>query len=189
MTRRTFVVVVLVSLLAPSRYTMQPSYAGPSEEEVYAAFEWFCLSHLSRSEQIPELFEQLRVAPLPDDKAWPFLAPQKGIAWLMEGNHSTFIVMLTEQGVCSIAGPRVDGREAAELFEANARHRQLRMERLGSQVEEVLAVTFPNAYGGSDEHAIVILTRSNLATITGIFLNAMPERVVQEAGINVPDWP
>jgi hypothetical protein len=183
------VVVVLVSLLVPSRYTMHPSFAGPSEEEVYAAFEWFCLSRLGRSEQIPELFKQLRIAPLPDDKARPFLAPQKGIAWMMEGNQSTFIAMLTEQGVCSIAGPRVDGREAAELFKANVRHRRLRMERVGSQVEEVFAVTFSNAYGGADEHAIVILTRSNLATIAGIFLNALPERVVQKAGINVPEWP
>lgn len=168
---------------------MQPSLAGPPEEEVYAAFEWFCLSHLSRRDLIPELFEQIGVAPLPDDKARPFLAPQKGVAWLMQGSQSAFVVMLTEQGVCSLAGPRVNAQETAELFKANVRHRRLGMGRFGSQIEEAFAVTFPDRYGDSDEHAIVILTRSNLPSMTGIFLNALPEHVAREAGINVPDWP
>jgi hypothetical protein len=100
MTKRSFLALVLTALLlVPWSHTAQSSLAGPSEEEVYAAFEWFCLSHLGRGELIPELFEQIGVARLPDDKARPFLPRRKGIAWLMAGNQSTFIVMLTEHGV------------------------------------------------------------------------------------------
>ena len=98
---------------------------------MHAAFEWFCLSHLSKTRMIPKLFKQIGVSPLPDDKAQAFLAPQKGLAWLMDGEQSRFIVTLTEQGVCSIAGPRADGQVSTELFEHNIRHKKLTSDRIG----------------------------------------------------------
>jgi hypothetical protein len=159
------------------------------EDEVHAAFEWFCLSHLGRTEDIPTLFEHIGVPPLSDDQARPVLAPHQGSAWLMDGEHSRFIVALTEQGACSLFAPYADRAKSTELFKTHIRHRKLVTERVGSQTQDVFAVTFPDAIGGSDEHALVMLTTSNLDTIQGVMLNALPEELAVEAGISIPEWP
>ena len=107
----------------------------------------------------------------------------------MDGEQSRFIVTLTEQGVCSIAGPRADGQVSTELFEHNIRHKKLTSDRIGSEIQDVFAVTFPDPYSGPDLHVIVMLTRSNLPSIGGVILNALREQLAGEAGINVRDWP
>jgi hypothetical protein len=181
--------LVRLVIAVPAWCSPGGSLAGPAEDEVHAAFEWFCLSHLGRTEAIPALFEQIGVAPLPQDIAKPLVAPQEGDVWLMNGEHSRFLVSLTEEGVCSVTGPDVRAETSIELFEANIRHRRLGTERIGSQIQDVFAVTFPDPAGGPDGHAIVMLTRSNLASIAGVILNALPEQLARKEEITIPEWP
>ena len=56
----------------------EAAWAGPQEEEVYAAFETYCLTHINQPSVIPKLFENIGIKPLPPKKAEPFLMPQKG---------------------------------------------------------------------------------------------------------------
>jgi len=102
----------IITLLAAG-LSIKPVFAASGDEEVFAAFEWFCLSHLQKPENIEQLFPPLGIRPLPQDKAEAFLAPQKGKAWLMPGSVTKgFVVTLTDNGVCTVNGSYANGKEA-----------------------------------------------------------------------------
>lgn len=163
--------------------------AGPVEDDAYAAFETFCLSHLNQIDAVPALFEQIGILPLTDKQAKPFLAPQTGKAWLYRSKHARHVVMITDQGICSVTSPEAKGKIVRMLFEDNTQHTKLNSESMGSQTQDVYALTFPDPAGAKDGHAIVMITTSKLKSVDGVFLNALPENIIRQAGMSVPKWP
>lgn len=169
---------------------MKPVFAASGDEEVFAAFEWFCLSHLQKPENIELLFPPLGIQPLPQDKAEAFLAPQKGKAWLIPGSVTKgFVVTLTDNGVCTVNGPYVNSKETQGIFEKNTKNIKLASEAAGSQTQDMYAVTFRDANSGDIAKTFVSITTSNLKSIDGITLSTLPEKLALESDIHVSKWP
>lgn len=165
-----------------------PASAGTTEEEVYAAFEAFCLAHIDQPAEIIKTLANVGVKPLPSDRAEAFLAPQKGTAWVLK-KQTKFAITLTDKGVCSVSAPYISGKETTRLVEKHLRHRKLNSESAGSQVQVMYAVTFPSPNGAADAHILVMLTTSGLSSIDGVIINAMPESMLREGDATVSSWP
>lgn len=178
--------LVLLALVVSS-----PAWATAKEEEVYAAFETFCLTHINQSAEIPKMFARVGVKPLPAERAEAFLAPQKGTAWMMKGKETNLIITLTDAGVCTTSAPYASGKATTELFEKLLRHKKLATEDMGGQQQTIYAVTFPSSakIGGPTSHALVLVTTSKLSSIDGVIINVMAEKMVAESGVTVPKWP
>ena len=151
--------------------------AGPAEDETFAAFEWFCLAHLNKSSEIPRLFENIGVKPLPEERARPFLGGHPGSAWFLPGHDTNIVVTLTNKGACGVANPNVDGLELKKIFERLLRNRSLSSDRIGSETTTAYAVSYPDKSGGPDIRTVVMMTTSVLASVKGINLGALPKEL------------
>ena len=107
----------------------------------------------------------------------------------MDGRHVPFIVALTDNGICTVKSPRVDGHLVEKLFIKYIRNKELREEDQGSSIQRFYAVTFSDTVTSTDTHAIVMTTLSKLDSLKGIFLNSFPESQAKTQGIIVPKWP
>jgi hypothetical protein len=163
--------------------------AGPAEDETLAAFEWFCLAHLNKATKIPGLFKAIRVKPIPDNLSQPFLSGHSGSAWFLPDNHTRMVVTLTDKGVCGVANPDVRGPGLKGLFERLLRNLHLSTERKGRETTTAYAVSYPDKVGRPDTRAVVLMTTSALASIKGVNLSAVPERIVLSEGTKIPNWP
>lgn len=162
--------------------------AGEVEEEVFASFEWFCLSHLNEPETIAPLFAPLKIEPLPKEKADMFLAPLTGQAWFVPGTNTRgFIVSITDKGVCNVYGPDAEGNVAKELFEKHIKNKKLDALDEGSQTTEMYAVSYPVSAG--KVRAMVSVQTSKLASVKGATFSALPEKLAVKEGIKIPAWP
>ena len=162
--------------------------AGPAEDETFAAFEWFCLAHLNKATEIPELFKAIRVKPIPDNLSQPFLSGHSGTVWFLR-NHTRLVVTLTDKGACGVANPDVRGLGLKGLFERLLRNLHLSTERVVSETTTAYAVSYPDKVGGLDTRAVVLMTTSALASIKGVNLCAVPERIMLLEGTKIPNWP
>ena len=163
--------------------------AGPAEDETFAAFEWFCLAHLNKATEIPGLFKAIRVKPIPDNLSQPFLCGHSGTAWFLPGNHTRLVVTVTDKGVCGVANPDVRGLGLKGLFERQLRNLHLSTERIGSETTTAYAVSYPDKVGGPDTRVVVLMTTPALASIKGVNLCAVPERIILLEGTKIPNWP
>jgi hypothetical protein len=170
-------------------FTAAPAYAGPAEDETFAAFEWFCLAHLNKSGDVPGLFDAIGVKPLPEDYARPFLTGHLGSVWFLPGTDTRLVVTLTDKGACGVTNPEVNGVELKKLFESLLRNRLLNSERIGSETTTAYAVSYPDKLGGPDTRAVVLMTTSVLASVKGANLGAVPERIMIQEGTKIPNWP
>ena len=165
-----------------------PAKANDAEEDIYAAFEWFCLSHLKEPDTIPILLKDSPFVELPKDIAEKFLAPQSGRAWMHDEKHKT-VLALTDKNICSIMNTGSDGSAILKFFLDFTNNIKLDTINMGSQFQDVYAVTFPDAKGKGDGHAIVMITLSKLPSYKGIIMNSMSENTAKEIGINYNKWP
>lgn len=164
-------------------------WAGPIEDETIAAFDSFCVANISHPEKFPDLMRAIGVEPLSSDKAAPFLGGQSGTVWPFVNRPTKMVLTLTTKGVCGLFGYDADPQEATRLFEAKFRNKKLNSETIGSELEEVFAVSQADQKGGQDIHVLVFVKTSTLASIPGITITAMPESLMQEGGISFKDWP
>jgi len=162
--------------------------AGPADDETFAAFEWFCLAHLNKATEIPGLFKAIKVKPIPDNLSQPYLSGHSGTAWFLPGNYTRLVVTLTNKGACGVANPDVRGLGLKGLFERLLRNLHLSTERMGSETTTAYAVSYPDKVGGPDTRALVLMTTSALASIKGVNLCAVPERILSEE-MKIPNWP
>jgi hypothetical protein len=181
--------LIVITLIGWLITVANPGHASPAEDEVFGAFEWFCLSHLEKTAEIPTLFSDIGVEALPDAKARILLKPQTGKAWFVDGSHAPFIVALTDKGACTVTSPRVNGYLVEQLFIKYIRNKELREEDQGSSIQRFYAVTFSDAVTSTDTHAIVMISLSKLESLKGIFLNSFPESQAKTEVIIVPKWP
>jgi hypothetical protein len=181
--------LIILTLIGWLITVSNSSYASPAGDEVFGAFEWFCLSHLEKPTEIPTLFSDIGIKVLPEAKARPFLGPQTGKVWFVAGSYVPFIVSLTDKGTCTVGSPSVDGRLVEELFKKYIRYKEIREESYGIETQRFYAVTFPDAETEAETHAIVMITLSKLESLKGISLNSIPESQIKEEGIAVPKWP
>jgi hypothetical protein len=163
--------------------------AGPAEDETFAAFEWFCLAHLNKATEIPELFKAIRVKPIPDNLSQPLLSGHSGTAWFLPGNHTRLVVTPTDKGTCGVANPDVRGTGLKGLCERLLRNLHLSTERIGSEITTAYAVSYPGKVGGPDTRALVLMATSAQASIKGVNLWAVPERRILLDGTRIPNWP
>lgn len=175
-------VSVLMALL--HLVTVPIANAGPAEDEVFASFETYCIAHLNQSEKIPELLKQVGSVPMSEDMAKGFLGPQKGSAWFHKTKSAHLSIVLTDEGVCTISSPDVNGKIVKSLFEEHSKIKMLRTENVGSQKQEFYSLTLADQYGGADINALVMIATSNLQSVGGVFLNAIPERAISAQGTN-----
>src|SRR6476660_547456 len=71
------------------------------------------------------------------------------------------------------------GEAVENLVGQHLRSIKLGSDKLGSEITNRFAVTYPDPAGGADLHLVVSIQRSGLATVTtGAWLVAVPERVL-----------
>jgi hypothetical protein len=162
--------------------------AGPAEDETFAAFEWFCLAHLNKATEIPGLFKAIRVKPIPDNLGRPFLNGHSGTAWFLR-NHTRLVVTLSDKGACGVSNPDVRSLALKGLIESLLRNLHLSTERLGSETTTAYAVSYPDKVGGPATRAVVLMKTSALASIKGVNLCAVPEKMMLSEGMKMPNWP
>jgi hypothetical protein len=163
--------------------------AGPAEDETFAAFEWFCLAHLNKATKIPGLFRAISVKPIPDKLSQHFLSGHSGRAWFLPNNHTRLVVTLTDKGVCGVTNPDVRGPGLKGMLERLLRNLHLSTERKGRETTTAYAVSYPNKVGGRDTRAVVLMTTSAQASVKGVNLSAVPERIMLLDGTKIPNWP
>src|SRR6478672_10074240 len=163
--------------------------AGPAEDETFAAFEWFCLAHLNKATKIPGLFRAISVKPIPVKLSQHFLSGHSGRAWFLPHNHTRLIVTLTDKGVCGVTNPDVRGLGLKGLLERLLRNLHISTERKGSETTTAYAVSYPDKVGGPDNRAVVLMTAAALASIKGVNLCAVPEKMMLSEGMKMPNWP
>ena len=83
----------------------------------------------------------------------------------------------------------MSGATTLDLLLQNSRIAQLDTERVGSEIQSVYAITRPDRFGKADIHALVLITTSNLQSVDGIQLTAIPESLARKQGTTIPDWP
>jgi hypothetical protein len=166
--------------------SIESAIAGAAEEEILAAFEVFCISNLKNPEDVHELFADIRVSPLTEDEAAPFLAPQKGTAWLIDGENTMFIMLLTENGVRPVNATDVDGEEVERLFATHIVATKLGDEPLGSERQAFYAVTYPDPTMDKQGRAVVSIRTSKLSSVRGVMINTLPEALARQNGVTLP---
>jgi len=166
--------------------------ANEGAENVFAAFEFFCLE-LSRSKQMQlETLKNVGAIELPKEKARVFLAPRKGRAWYIKpakkAQHG-FIITLTKKNVCTVSAPRSNGPAVLKLFKKHTRNIKTSEENIGSQMVQGFAVSHDDQFQDGTAHIMVIITTTPLFNAEGIILNAIPESIMRADKIPIPKWP
>jgi hypothetical protein len=165
-----------------------PASAGEQEEQFFAAFENFCIGLLNEPKKIPEMVEAIGGKYLPEKTARMFLQGKPGRVWFLTMGQMRASITLTDKDVCSMFGKDIDGKEVQRVFEAFSSSRKFNEEDVGSQKYVYYVLNQPDQSGGKNIEAIIMLTRSNLASLDGVFLNALPKRLAKREGISVPEW-
>ncbi len=163
--------------------------ASPKEEQFYASFENFCINLLNIPKAVPKMIEAIGGKPVASDKAKMMLQGKEGRVWLLklEGIRST--LTQTSDNVCTMFGPDVDGSTVENIFKKSSRSLLVGSEKIGSQTFSTYTLVQADPQGGSDIYAIITLTRSNLSSVGGVFLNAIPRGIAEKNGIKIKNWP
>lgn len=163
--------------------------AGPIENETIAAFESYCIENADQLSAIPRMMATLGAKPLGGTMATMLLNGQSGKGWLLGQTSTKMFLALTDAGVCTVYSRDASPVEARKVFSGTFRQKFLRSEPIGSQTEQWFLVSQVSRSGGEDIHAVVIINASELETIPGIILNAIPETVATGIGLSVTEWP
>jgi hypothetical protein len=166
-----------------------PNFAGPTEDSAVGAFDFFCLGHLDDLAVIGPLLGDVGALKLDAQTARPFLAGHQGHAWMMKDQAARLLVTVTNDGSCGTYGPDAAAPDAERLFIANSRSRLLRSEPIGTEDQSFYAVTHSHPKGRADIHAVVVVGKSRLASVQGVWFTAIPEKLLAREGIRVPTWP
>lgn len=166
-----------------------PAYAGEKEDETYASFEWFCLSHLQNPSSVTDVLSVFNAKPIPQDKL-DKIAQSKGRGWFIEGKSLSFAVLLSDDGACTIFAEDVDGNAVEDLLVKTSANAKLAEEPMGSQKQGIYAVTALDGKTYEPAHGVVIATTSQLESVKNVILSSIPEALMQQKGISIPKtWP
>jgi len=182
---KNFIIIVTIIFLYFSE-NLTPAFAAQKDEEAFAAFETFCLFNMNNPKNIESMLSSAGNKLLPKEMSDAILAPKKGKAWMIKKGVS---VGLTNDGVCIVAAPYVNGDETKNLFQKYVKNIKITSENMGSQVQDIYAVTYPSLETGDLSRMIVFITTTNLKSINGIIFNALPEKLAIENNIKIHDWP
>lgn len=163
--------------------------AGPEEETILATFESLCLEQINDPGSIATIAPRMGLVAVPDDKKVEFLGSQPGRAWISLNKTNRYILTITDEGSCGLSAPYVSGATTLDLLLQNSRIAQLDTERVGSEIQSVYAITRPDRFGKADIHALVLITTSNLQSVDGIQLTAIPETLARKQGTIIRAWP
>jgi hypothetical protein len=168
---------------------MAGAVAGPIEDSTFSAFEAFCIWPINKPDQIAAMVQDIGATPLNEQEARPFLNAEPGRAWGMRDKNARLVIILTNEGVCRVFGADASGEAVENLVGQHLRSIKLSSNKLGSEITNTFAVTYPDPAGGADLHLVVSIQRSALATVTGAWLVAVPERLIAKDFSNIPRWP
>jgi hypothetical protein len=183
----TFTKVAAIALVSAAMNGV--AFAGPEEETVLATFESLCLEQINDPEAIATTAPRMGLVAVPDDKKVEFLGNQPGRAWINLNKTERYILTITDEGSCGLSAPYVSGATTLDLLFHNSRIAQLDTERVGSEIQSVYAITRPDRFGKADIHALVLVTTSNLQSVDGIQLTAIPETLARKQGTIIRAWP
>ena len=161
-------------------------------QQVFGAFEFFCLEQLRSQERIPQLLKNVGAIELAADQAAVFLDPQSGRAWMMRSEEEVidpFIIALSDTMACTVMAPKAKGAPILAMFKEHTRNSKVHEEKIGSQMDYVFAVSHNDQFYDGDAHALVMISTSSLFGGEGITMNALPEAVLAKAGMRTPPWP
>jgi hypothetical protein len=181
--RAAQIAVCLVGIAAPAA-------ASNQEEAAYANFEAFCLDHLTSQQDIARVAGGVGLRQIPDNLKFPIFGDHPGTAWMSPTGEVRFMLALFENGACGISAIDADGDGVMEVLQKNSRNLKIATDRIGSEIDTMFALTYPDRDGGPDKHALVIIQTSSLKTIgAGTRITAFSEDAAKKAGIPVPEWP
>lgn len=179
-------VVLIVTITMAVNATV---VAGEVEEKVFRAFETYCLTHLGSARELLRLLEAVGAKPIPDDKVSMMISPQTGKGWLLPKDEGRILLTLTTSEICTVAGMDAKAKPAISVFEQNIKANRIDSESFGSEKRLFYAVTYPNFRSGGEEHAVVIVSSSNLSSVDGIVFHSIPEAAGRRKGLTLPTWP
>lgn len=163
--------------------------AGASEEIAYSSFEALCLAHLEKPADIARMANSLGLQAVPESMRFPIFGDSPGQAWFsFKDVH--IMVAVFESGACGLSAPDVDGDAVMEIFRANSKNRQLAKDEVGTELETMFAVTYPDRGGGADRHALIMFQTSKLKNSgAGMRITGFSEEVAKKTGLTVLPWP
>lgn len=165
------------------------SFGGQVEDESIGTFELYCVENINQQAAIPGLLSSIGIQPLESGVANMLLNGQTGKAWLLNQSSTKMFLALTDKGVCTVFARDANPEVARTLFASTFRNKRMQSENIGSQTEEMFLVTQASRSGEGDIHLVVVTNASNLASVPGMILNAIPEAVAKEMGLTFSDWP
>lgn len=163
--------------------------AGPIEDSVFAAFEAFCIWPINKPNEIAAMLQDVGATPLDEAAARPFLNSLPGQAWMMRDKNGRLLITLTSDGVCRVFGPDASGQAVENLVGQHLRSIKFTSDKFGSDTQNMFAVTYPDPAGGADLHLLVGTAYSDLASVSGAWLFAIPERLIAKDLPRLPPWP
>ena len=166
-----------------------PAQAATKAEEIDSLFSGMCLAYLGDGHQIVAQAKGIGAKPLPDMIASQFLAPRKGVAWAVQGGAGLYMLGLNDQLGCRVIGPDASAAESLRTFAAGPKRRKIGEEVINGRVQHVFAVVANDAITEQPKHMVVIISASPDAKTPGVFLDAMPYGIAQQAGIVIDHWP
>lgn len=161
-------------------------------EQVFGAFEFFCLEQLRSQERIPQLLKNVGAIELPADQAATFLTPQSGRAWMIRPAGEAidpFVIALADTTACTVMAPKAKGARVLALFQEYTRNAKIQEKRIGSQIEYGFAVSHDDQFRDGDAHAVVLISTTQLFGGEGVILSAVSEAMLPKTGIEAPTWP
>jgi hypothetical protein len=162
--------------------------AGAPEEIAYSSFEALCLAHLEKPADIARLAGSL-LQPVPESMLFPIFGDSPGQAWF-SFKDVRIMVALFESGACGLSAPDVDGDAVMQVFQANSKNRQIARDEVGTELETMFAVTYPDRGGGDDRHALIMFQTSKLKNSgAGMRITGFSEEVAKKMGLTIPPWP
>jgi hypothetical protein len=178
------------TVLVVAAYGVVGAHAGNEEEAAYANFEALCLDHLTTQQDIARTAGAVGLRQIPDELKFPIFGDRSGTAWNSVGNKNRFMLALFENGACGVSAIDADGDGVIEVLRANSRNQQLARDKVGSEIDTMFALTYPDRNGGPDKHALVVVQTSGLKTIgAGTRLTAFSEEAAKKSGLPIPEWP
>ena len=177
---RNFLFVFIIILFA------KQALATPESETAFATFETYCLANITQPQRIDTMLSASGIKPLPKEMAKALLMPKKGKAWLV---YKGISIALTEEGTCTVNAPYVNGEEAKSIFNNYIKNIKITSETMGSQVQDIYAVTYPDLSAGYLSRIMVLITTNSLKSIDGIIFNALPEKLALKENIKIKNWP
>lgn len=160
--------------------------ATPEGEKAFATFETYCLANITQPQRIDTMLSAVGIKPLPTEIAKAILMPQKGKAWLVAKGIS---IALTEEGTCTVSAPYVSGEETKGIFKKYIKNIKITSETMGSQLQDIYAITYPDLSTGDLSRTIVMITTTNMKSIDGIIFNALPEKLALKNNLKIKNWP